>query len=491
MRVGLESSPPAKGLTVPGYTILESLGSGGMGEVFRARQESLDREVALKVLRADLPVQAWFPERFEHEARVMASLRHPHLVTVHDWLRLPDGREAIVMELLRGGTLRGALEQAPTGLPLEQALTWAREIAEALATAHTAGIIHRDLKPENIFIDEFGRARVGDFGMALSGMGEATRYTLTGNALGTLGYMAPEQIRGELADARTDVFSFAVMLYEMLTGRLPQGSFRPAAELRPEIPAWLDRSILTALRPDPEERPTDPQAVVTQADLSTRSGLLNRRAWIAMMAAAGAAGLGAWLRMRPASLPQPEPSSAPAENPWQRVPWPEDLSMAAISGGWRQEDGWAISDHRVCILPLAQQMPRAWMLRLRFRRLSGSNGVTVFFSNEHGTACCSLDSWSAALGGVQNVGGRDLREGGGGFTLQLVNGRVYEWTIEIRPEIVRMWVDGELMNERNIDGEPLSVMPLWEWTPGPKPPALAIGSWKSPTRFEWLDWRPL
>src|SRR5687767_7939644 len=126
MAAPAEEAPPS----VPGYEILESLGRGGMGEVFRARQESLGREVAVKILRSDLPAAGWLPERFEQEARTMATLRHPHVVTVHDCVRLDDGHVAIVMELINGGSLRTHLAAAPDGLPLAQALRWAREIAE-------------------------------------------------------------------------------------------------------------------------------------------------------------------------------------------------------------------------------------------------------------------------------------------------------------------------------------------------------------------------
>jgi serine/threonine-protein kinase len=137
---------------IPGYELLERLGEGGMGEVFLARQLSLDREVAVKLVRRELLAEEWFLERLEREARLLARLRHPHLVTVHDFLRLPDGTAVVVMELVEGGSLRDRLRAVPNGLPLDEALTLIRQVATALAAAHAEGVVHRDIKPENVLL---------------------------------------------------------------------------------------------------------------------------------------------------------------------------------------------------------------------------------------------------------------------------------------------------------------------------------------------------
>ena len=482
VRLGMDETHADASFALPGYEILESLGRGGMGEVFRARQESLGREVAVKVLRSDLHADGWLPERFEREARTMAALRHPNLVTVHDCVRLDDGRVAIVMELVDGGALRRRI--APGGLPLAQALAWARDIAEGLRAAHEAGIVHRDVKPENVLIDAQGRARVSDFGLAFSALPEAARFTQTGAALGTLGYMAPEQLRGEAADARTDVFSFGTVLYEMLTGRLPQGSFSPARELRPEVPEALDAFILAALRPEPARRPADMAAALRA--LNARAPVFTRRRMLAAGAAASVAGIGWWFSKK---KPRIENKSAPAaEAPWRRIEWPSDPAAAAIKGGWKMNAGWLVSDDTICILPVARELPPACDLRLRFRRIGGMSSVGVFFGTPRGMGVCTLDGRGLNLGGVQSVNGRTL-EDGGGFEMMVVNGRTYDWTIELRPARVRMWVDGDLKNERDIAGATLSVPDTWAWKPDANTPALLLGSWNSPTRFEWIEWR--
>jgi Protein kinase domain len=463
---------------LPGYEILESLGSGGMGEVYRACQESLGREVAVKILRADVPAAGWLPERFEQEARTMAGLHHPRVVTVHDCVRLDDGRVAIVMELVGGGSLRRHLNAAPNGLPLEQALRWAREIAEGLRAAHGAGVVHRDVKPDNVLIDETGSARVSDFGMAFSPLPDAVRFTQTGMAAGTPGYMAPELWRGVEADPRADIFGYGATLYEMLTGRLPQGNFPSARKLRPEVPGSVDRAILAALRPDPAERPPDMSAMLRAL---AKQPAITRRHLVAAGAAAVFAGGGGWW-WRHSQL-----RSRDTSGKWNAIPWPQDPQAVAVSGGWRIENGVLYSDDRICIVPLAQTLPASCKLRVRFTRLEGELSIGVFIRTLAGTAVCTLDGRAQHLGGVQSVNGEVLNPSNS-FKFVLENGRSYDWTIEIRPGRIRMWVDGALKDDRDISGAELSVPDTWAWRPRPGSPALLIGSWNSPTRWDWFEW---
>lgn len=509
VRLAIKEAPAEAPLAVPGYEIIGALGSGGMGEVYRARQVSLDREVAVKVLRAELENTGWLPERFEREARTMATLRHPNLVTVHDCVRLGDGSIAIVMELVDGGTLREKVSVAPEGLPMELAVRWIREIAEGLHAAHGAGVVHRDIKPENVLIDDDGHARVSDFGMAFSAGAATARLTQTGTALGTVGYMAPEQLRAQEVDARSDIFSLGVLCYEMLTGHLPQGSFSPVRELRAEVPEMLDRFVIAALRPLPDRRPASLLAAIEMLrDLERHpyESRFSRRKLLATGAAALAVGAGTWWglnrgpkpnpagpRNSPASPPAPESSLAkPGE--WNRVKWPEDPALKAVRGGWRIENNSIISNDDMCILPLVSQMPQAWMARMRFRRLSGIYSVEVFFRHRNGFGSCLVGGWSLSKGGVQVIDGRSL-ENEGGFALPLVNGQTYEMTMEVRPDVIRMWVSNQegrqFKDERQITNETLTVAMPWYWSPGPGDAALSIGSWKSPTQFEWLDWREI
>src|SRR5437773_8255341 len=208
------------------YEVLAPLGAGGMGEVYRARDERLKREVAIKVLPASFSADADRLRRFEQEAQAAGALNHPNILSIYD-VGTHDGNPYVVSELLEGETLRDRLSGG--AVPVHKAIDWSLQIAHGLAAAHEKGIVHRDLKPENLFVTRDGRVKILDFGLAKLTLiepasGGTTQLTAAagtepGMIVGTVGYMSPEQVRGEPTDNRSDIFSFAVILYEMLTGR--------------------------------------------------------------------------------------------------------------------------------------------------------------------------------------------------------------------------------------------------------------------------------
>ncbi len=235
-----------------------------MGEVYRALDTRLDRTVAIKVLPSDMADRAELRQRFEREARAVSSLNHPHICTLHD-IGSHDGTDFLVMEYLEGETLAARLASGP--LPLDQALRHAIAIADALAQAHRKAVFHRDLKPANIMLTKSG-AKLLDFGLAKTGPGPGdlaampTQLTQEGTILGTLQYMAPEQLESKPVDARTDIFAFGAVLYEMVAGRKAfagqtQASVMGAilrSEPPPLAPAGLDRLVRRCLAKDPDER---------------------------------------------------------------------------------------------------------------------------------------------------------------------------------------------------------------------------------------------
>jgi serine/threonine-protein kinase len=208
------------------YEIVGAIGAGGMGEVYRARDTKLDRDVAIKILPLDAAGASVRRERFFREARAASSLIHPNIITIHE-INSADGLDFIVMELVRGEALSGVLARGP--LTIKRAVEYAVQICDALKTAHDAGIVHRDLKPGNIMITASGLVKVLDFGIAKrvddpAADGErptAAPLTVAGTSIGTPAYMSPEQTLGDPVDARSDLFSFGVVLYEMVAGRLP------------------------------------------------------------------------------------------------------------------------------------------------------------------------------------------------------------------------------------------------------------------------------
>jgi serine/threonine protein kinase len=247
--------PLGPGTRLGPYEIVSVLGAGGMGEVYRGRDTRLGREIAIKILAVARPGEDVL-RRFELEARAASALDHPNILAVHD-VGTHEGRPFIVSELLRGRTLREELEGHR--LPLRTALDLAVQMARGLSAAHQQGIVHRDLKPENLFVTEDGRLKILDFGIAkLLPSGPSTSTvaaprTQAGMVLGTIGYMSPEQIRGGEIDARSDIFSFGVILYEMVFGARAFGRrCRPLSRQawsESSVPVWRRTAHVVRKRP--------------------------------------------------------------------------------------------------------------------------------------------------------------------------------------------------------------------------------------------------
>jgi eukaryotic-like serine/threonine-protein kinase len=255
------------------YEILEQLGEGGMGVVYKARDTHLDRFVAIKLLPAEKVADPERKRRFMKEAKAASALNHPNIITIHD-ISSADGIDFIAMEYVPGKTLDQL--HGRDGMPVCVALKYAIQIADALARAHSAGIVHRDLKPSNIMVDEHGQVKVLDFGLAkLTQPNEASSKESTlplkptteeGVILGTAAYMSPEQAQGQKVDARTDIFSFGAVLYEMLSGRrafpgkttldtLAAILKNEPAALDSKVPHDLEKVVIRCLRKERESSP--------------------------------------------------------------------------------------------------------------------------------------------------------------------------------------------------------------------------------------------
>ena len=332
------------GQTLDHYTIESKLGEGGMGVVYKARDTHLDRVVAIKVLPADKVADPDRRQRFVQEARAASALNHPGIVAIHD-IRSDAGIDFIVMEYVAGRTLDQVI--AARGLSVTQALRYGVQIADALATAHEAGILHRDLKPANVIVTDSDRVKILDFGLAklldpAEGTADAgTRtapLTKAGTVVGTAEYMSPEQAEGRRVDARSDIFSFGSVLYEMVTGRRPfagESSLKvlakilnadpaPPSQVDASVPSDVERAILRCLRKDPARRfQTMADLKVALDDLiedsassrlapaqAPRTGRRWRWAWAAVVPVLIAAGYVAWRAM-------PSPDSA---TPLRAVP---------------------------------------------------------------------------------------------------------------------------------------------------------------------------
>jgi eukaryotic-like serine/threonine-protein kinase len=274
------------------YQIVATLGAGGMGEVYRARDTRLDREVAVKVLPADVSMHPDRLARFEREAKTVAALSHPNIVMLHS-IEEAGGTRFLTMELVEGQSLDYLV--TPGGLPLAQVLDLAIPLADALVAAHERGVVHRDLKPANVMVTREGRVKVLDFGLAKLAQADSelkatqvqtmeSPISSAGQVVGTVPYMAPEQIRGETVDARSDLFSFGVLVYELATGRRPFSGETPAdvssailrdvpaavRAVRADLPRDLERIIGRCLEKDRERRSQTAKDVRNELEIIRR-----------------------------------------------------------------------------------------------------------------------------------------------------------------------------------------------------------------------------
>jgi serine/threonine protein kinase len=327
------------GRTISHYEVLEKLGAGGMGEIYKARDPRLNRTVAIKALPASATSDPERRRRFVQEAQAASGLNHPNIIVIHDILTDESGGDYMVMEFVAGKTLAEAIH--PGGLGVAKTLQYGAQIADALAAAHAAGIIHRDLKPGNVMVTDGNRVKVLDFGLAkvtvVTSLTDATQtlgsgpLTVEGSILGTVSYMSPEQAQGKRVDARSDIFAFGALLYEMITGRkafegesaletltaILRDDVKPVAELAPGIPPELANAITRALRKNPDERwQTMDELYGVLSSLRTRyeSGILTA----------------------PPQIPPPPPRKP-------RLPWGAAMAAFGITVGF---GGWWVALHR-------------------------------------------------------------------------------------------------------------------------------------------------
>jgi tRNA A-37 threonylcarbamoyl transferase component Bud32 len=379
------------GQTLGHYRIEAKLGEGGMGVVYRAFDTHLDRTVAIKILRADATASPERRRRFQQEAKAASALNHPHIVHIYD-ISSSGGTDYIAMEFVDGKTLDQLIGKS--GLALRDTLKYATQVADALARAHTAGIVHRDLKPANIIVGEDGRAKLLDFGLAKltettgatvfdSEAGTATmtarEYVQTeeGTIVGTVAYMSPEQAEGKPVDARSDIFSFGSVLYEMATGRRPfEGANKistlaailhkeppPLAGVAPDLPAELDKIIARCLRKDRDRRAQHAGDIKLALE-DLREDSASRRLSRA-----------------------PQAGGQTAASSEEQPAWMRKLFGAA---GGRPYRLWQIHHIGIC-LRCAFLVFLAW----RFKNAtSGTWSLALFFST---LLCCSIQSLLAAV----------------------------------------------------------------------------------------------
>ncbi len=296
------------------YQVLEKLGEGGMGRVYKALDLELDRPVALKTIRTEKGRGPEVLKRFKQELILARKITHKNVVRIYDLGEAEGGVKFFTMELVEGQSLRDLLQEKKT-IPTKEAISFMKQMLSGLAEAHSQGVVHRDLKPQNIMVDRDGLLRIMDFGIART----ADTATLTGSGemMGTPDYISPEQVKGETTNAQSDLYSAGIILYELLTGDVPfkgdtaiskvvarlQVKPTPPRTLNPQIPPYLERIILKLMEVDPDLRYKTAEEVLQDLEreqvdsslfLRTRKAVLRRKGWIAAVLL-GSISLGVWV----------------------------------------------------------------------------------------------------------------------------------------------------------------------------------------------------
>jgi eukaryotic-like serine/threonine-protein kinase len=418
------------GDTLGAYKVLDLVGSGGMGEVYRARDTRLKRDVAIKVLPREFAADRERLRRFEQEARSAAALNHPNIVSVHD-MGTADGSPYIVSEMLEGQNLREVLRQGP--VPARKVLDYALQAARGLAAAHDAGIVHRDLKPENLFVTKDGQLKILDFGLAKltrwegggadSSTAEAVPGTEAGTVFGTVGYMSPEQVRGQNADHRSDIFSFGAILYELFSGKRAFTGDSSAD------------TMSAILHQDPPELTTVTPPVNPMVDHTIRHCLEKNP----LERFQSAHDLEFQLRMAAEGL-FPKAQTALADSSPSRRRWvfPLLLALALVA-----------SPVTFLIGKLSPKMPSAYK-RLTFR----SGSVTTARFSSDGRTIIYGAAWEGNPSEifVSRVDGTEARPLGIGPSELLSVSRNGELAVLLRPQLGQLWVNSGTLATVPLEG---------------------------------------
>jgi hypothetical protein len=363
---------------IPGYTVVGWIGNGGMGAVYRAVQDRLGREVALKIISPVLAGDPAFAVRFEREARTLARLSHPHIVTVHDAGTTADGRMFLAMEWIEGTDLARRLEeQGP--LPPAEGLRIARQLCEALHAAHEVGVIHRDVKPSNLLLAADGRVKLADFGIALPVGTSTLTLTLTGTSLGTPDFLPPEAfLPGFVPDARSDVFAGGVTLYLALSGRIPRGRFPALSTIVRGLDLRVDAIIDTALAHDPARRFPSARAMgeaIAAVEALPAGRGRGRLVGFALLALAAVLVVPRLLvaKKEPADPPPAAMESTAVEQPpgvWMPA-YHTARAVRTLSPGVRWDRGWIHPDpaagEALCLYPPPAAIGANWGARAVYR----------------------------------------------------------------------------------------------------------------------------
>ncbi|MGB1260505.1 MAG: serine/threonine protein kinase [Akkermansiaceae bacterium] len=515
---GLSSQAPAEEPDIVGYEIRKLLGQGGMSKVYLAREEALNRLVALKIFNADA-IDAICVERFYQEAQMMAQIQHPNIVSIYG--QVSYGREipCLVLEYVPGGDLRSKLSNEGS-LQIMEAKRIALDVCSGLKAIHEKQIVHRDINPANVLLDENGKAKVADLGIALDKQieGHAEGLTMTGTFVGTMAYLAPEQIAGSRndVDVRTDVWAVGVLLFEMLVGVPPQGVL--VSDLLGDVPAVIKPIVRKCLRRNPSDRYQDIASLqrdlerVSTAPSAGRMAKLGVMITSVILISCGVYWLGkrpgdSVAKTSPAEI-EGQPSAPHAAAPASELPndtASEDTAESAeidvlsrmqaplrpVRGLWNLRGDTLISSPhaRGGILPLPVASPGMnYDFSLSINRISGNNSVSVFLPTSIGMLNFDLDGWNKHLSGIQNLDGEDMRHHGENFSFTIEPRKPYVLLLQIREHSITVSINGVKHYQWNLQGRRGTLSSPWKIAISDR---LALGAWDSAIEFKNIRFKKI
>lgn len=477
---GSNSEVDESELELPGYDLLGILGRGGMGTVYRAREQRLDRTVALKVFTAQGGDQELFVQRLKREGRLMAKLEHPNVLGIYDAAMLDDGTAYLSLEYVEGEDLQKRLLEKKR-LKVKEAIRIAVNVCNGLSAVHALGIVHRDIKPANVLLGADGSVKVTDFGVSKeSDLEQNTSLTMTGTAIGSVDYMSPEQSRGEPLDARSDIYSVGILLYEMLSGMTPRGVIKPLAKRG--VPKELDKLVMRCLQREPTNRPASAANLALRLKKIYQKTSARRRRdtsskWYA--AAAGVAALGVLAmflaREMRAEKPlrdtaekvantQPQPVAEPLLG-WRDLTENVDVKRNTLAGQWWHFEGNLVcADEGVSQLALDARPSGEYQLECAFTRVSGDGEVVLRLPSAVGMLSLQFRSSGVSVAELLQI------ESKAGY---VKNGALQRVRVKVTEQALIYYADGLLVERWDFADLERREHPKWGVTEGDRV-ALAV-----------------
>ena len=463
--------PPEKeeDIILPGYTVKEALGKGGMGTVYRAIHQGLNRTVAIKIFKPKAADRDLFVERLKREGKLMAKLKHPNVLAIYSASVMEDGTPYLVLEYVKGEDLQQKLQNEFTINP-RAALRIAIKVCEGLSAVHKLGIIHRDIKPGNVLLGKNGSVKVTDFGVSkdLKAKDQATSLTMTGTTVGTADYMSPEQTRNEELTPRSDLYSLGVLLYEMLMGVTPRGKFQPLSKAK--VPKKLELLILRCLQQDPLKRPASADTLA-QALRKIYHALHQRKHnnyKTLALCAIGAISSILLVAYVSTKNPNNTQTAAPEEAPWELDGTVGEWSSLTHNKSHTQDGEWWTDSNTI----YTQEMPNAkyffsyspgysYTFYTEYSRIYGEGNVGFFLPTNRGLALYEIDLTEAHLTGFHKINNQDLTQQERSDKFVIETGEIYQIEIVVNTNEITASIDGKIISKLDLMRKRFSVPDHW------------------------------